>query len=178
LIDDARFSQYTFCMVLIMRRPVLALALMLFAICSCDHFENVDLAQESPDRAYVTPSFVDNGDGTVTDVSANGLIWQKCASGWSGADCNTGTLKYTWGASPCGGGWRTPKKDELATINSSNNSLYFPGQKTDNSGEYFWSSDTYSAEIKYAVKFQVGGVPNTFNQSNEYKIRCVKTIQP
>lgn len=36
--------------------------------------------------------FVDNGDGTVTDVNL-GLMWQKCTVGLSGASCEQGTLQ-------------------------------------------------------------------------------------
>ena len=47
----------------------------------------------SPD-AIVSPTYTDNGDGTITDNMTN-LRWQKCSKGRSGADCLTGTPRYT-----------------------------------------------------------------------------------
>ncbi len=38
---------------------------------------------------YTLPKDVDNGDSTVIDLTT-GLLWQKCATGASGSDCQTG----------------------------------------------------------------------------------------
>jgi len=165
-------------MVLIMRRPVLALALMLFAICSCDHFENVDLAQESPDRAYVTPSFVDNGDGTVTDVSANGLIWNKCAFGesWDGSSCAGTPTAGPLANVNCGSDWRLPRKAELLTMTTGNYSGFFDEHGTSN---YYWTTDVYAGDIMYVVQFKSSGLVQTYNKTSAITYaRCVKTVQP
>ncbi|SOR63447.1 conserved hypothetical protein [Leptospira interrogans serovar Manilae] len=36
-----------------------------------------------------SPSFVDNGDGTVTDQNTN-LVWQQCPAGVTGGTCTIG----------------------------------------------------------------------------------------
>lgn len=50
------------------------------------------IARSTPDG-----TFVDNGDGTVTDTR-HGLIWKRCAEGqtWDGSTCTGDAVTYNW----------------------------------------------------------------------------------
>jgi len=122
-------------------------------------------------------SFVDNGDGTVTD-NMSGLIWQQYDDGvarnWEEA------LAYCEGLTFAGSSdWRLPDIKELESlvyINSSNetpflpaiDSTYFPTTQTDK----YWSStsDYYSTWI---VDFATGWVDREDKASFKFS-RCLR----
>ena len=98
-------------------------------------------AGEDSDYLMNTPSFTDNGDGTVTDNNT-GLMWQKMDGGEmtfenAGAYCEYLSLGgYT--------DWRLPTGIELFSINNYNfvnpalNTVYF----SQTQAQYWWSSET------------------------------------
>ncbi|TDT86260.1 serine/threonine-protein kinase [Pseudodesulfovibrio indicus] len=68
-------------------------------------------------KAYASGTFLDNGDGTVTD-RATGLIWEKFGSRypltWERAEAHARRLDKNRYAGRTG--WRLPTVDELATL--------------------------------------------------------------
>ncbi len=130
---------------------------------------------EDSDYAITTPSYTDNGDGTITD-NVTGLTWQKqddaTARTWANAGvyCDASTL----------GGysdWRLPSRMELVSIvdygrySPAINATYFPGT----SSSSYWSSTTtaYSTSYAWYVDFDYGYSSNT-NNAYSYYVRCVR----
>jgi Protein of unknown function (DUF1566) len=116
------------------------------------------------------------GTGTVTD-SRNGLMWQQCADGLSGADCASGsaTSHATYAAAlaraaavnadAAGAGrgfndWRVPNRNELASL--VNRSCEAPAiQRTPFPGTpsaSFWSSSPALAGFVWYVDFTDGSI--------------------
>ncbi|MCX5904108.1 MAG: DUF1566 domain-containing protein [Proteobacteria bacterium] len=123
-------------------------------------------------------SFVDNGDGTISDTST-GLMWQK-------ATAPGGT--YTWEHAltycenltlPAGGysDWRLPNRNELQSIvdysrsGPAINTTYFPGTEW----SYYWSSttDAYTGYSAWYVQFDYGYV-DYYSKSYNYYVRAVR----
>ncbi len=120
-----------------------------------------------------TESFINHGDGTVTDIKS-GLMWKQCSEGLSGADCGAGVAtKYTWeGAlqaalrlNALGGfagftDWRVPNVQELRSIVESQcmlpaiNAAVFPN--TVSSWYCSASPYAYSTTSAWFVGFGVG----------------------
>jgi hypothetical protein len=133
------------------------------------------------------PIRVDNGDGTITDVT-NNLVWQKCSRGFandavcSGAASSanwTAALAYCEGLSLASRIWRLPNINELgslvnssATIGPMINTSVFPASVN---GFYF-SSSTRSATTANAwgVSF-INGTVGFNAKANSYFVRCVAT---
>lgn len=99
---------------------------------------------------YPDQSFVDNGDGTVTE-NATGLTWEKEDSGvmtWDAA------IAYCE-SSRLGGyeDWRLPNIKELSSLtndmwdNASRDKIFFP----DTTADSYWSSTSYAFEPKTAL---------------------------
>jgi len=126
-----------------------------------------------PDSAYI-----DNGDGTVTDIETK-LIWQQGPAGemnWNGA------MSYCSGLSLAGyKDWRLPTLDELKTLVDSTqtppmiNHMFFPGTVS----SFYWSSTTYAYSTNYAwgVYFNYG-YDNNNNKLNSSYVRAVRGGQP
>jgi hypothetical protein len=89
-------------------------------------------------------SFIDNGDGTITDTST-GLVWQQATA--------PGTYTWEQALTYCenltlGGhsDWRLPNRNELQSIvdysryNPAIDTTFFPGTVA----SYYWSSTTYA----------------------------------
>ena len=108
-------------------------------------------------------SFVDNGNGTITD-QVTGLVWYKCTFGTSGNNCtdpevnidpNTIGMSVDWtqansfcpllNALGLAGDWRLPTSDELLAIHDYSlvaptiQPTYFPNTFS-NSGIHYWTS--------------------------------------
>lgn len=125
---------------------------------------NANVIASAPDSRYV-----DNGDGTVTDLTS-GLMWKQCAEGQTGADCSVGdAVVYNWqealqraeavdrGAGFAGhNDWRLPNIKELGSLVETKcvepaiNTTLFPN--TPSAG--FWSGSPYAGNTGYA--FYVG----------------------
>jgi hypothetical protein len=119
--------------------------------------------------ALVTPRFMDNLDGTVTDKQT-GLIWLKDANCfgiriWNNAlsDANglaDGSCGLTDGSQA--GDWRLPNSDELASLvhkgyynpavpNTAGTGQWSEGDPFNNvQSDYYWSSTTFAYISNYA----------------------------
>ncbi|MFZ4564399.1 MAG: DUF1566 domain-containing protein [Bacteroidales bacterium] len=111
---------------------------------------------EDSDYLINTPSFTDNGDGTVTDNNT-GLMWQKT---------DGGEMTFENAASYCDnlslGGftdWRVPKGIELLSLNNYNhvnpalNTVYFAQTQA----QYWWSSETQVGDPARVWVVNAGG---------------------
>ncbi|MDH4161175.1 MAG: DUF1566 domain-containing protein [Nitrospirota bacterium] len=137
---------------------------------------------EDSDYTINSPSYTDNGDGTITD-NVTKLTWQKCSPGQSGADCAAGTAtEYSWdnAGTACAGlgtGWRLPTRMELLTIADYGvsapaiNGVSFPGTIT----WYYWTSTTYAGGTTNAwvVAFG-GGTADWYDKTSVNYVRCVR----
>lgn len=137
--------------------------------------------------------FVDNGDGTVTDMESK-LMWMRCSSGqqWQGKRCIGAAAAYGWEAaqqqaeklSRDGAAffadWRLPSLPELATItdrgceNPRTNLSVFPGTPA----APFWSSTPRpgekSGERVMALSFGAEGVLIA-RKDERFHLRLVRT---
>lgn len=118
-------------------------------------------------------SFVDNGDGTVTD-NTTGLMWQQATQGpitWDAAVtyCDTLTLASQ-------DDWRQPTLDELKSLvddtktSPSIDTVFFPGTKL----THYWSSTThFLSNSMWVMNFNIGEA--YFDEkSNDYYVRAVR----
>ncbi len=102
---------------------------------------------EDNDYSRYAPSFIDNGDGTITD-QVTGLMWQKVDNGestWDTAVANAASVT-TGGHSD----WRLPTPREAFSIlnhanNPAVNSTYFPNHPAGAAG-YWWTSDIFGTD--------------------------------
>ncbi len=121
------------------------------------------------------PNFIDNGDGTVTDLDT-GLIWQQAevpaAINWESA------LRYAEDLTLAGyGDWRLPNVKELQSLNDetlTNPSIdrkYFPGA----TASKYWTSTTLAKQSPRAwhVDFQYG-IASYDDKSSSLQVRCVR----
>lgn len=127
-----------------------------------------------------TSALMDNGDGTVTDIST-GLTWQK----------ETAPGTYTWqnALSYCGNlnlarhtDWRLPNRNELQSLvvysrwNPPVDPLLVLYTVTVSSLDaYYWSSTTYASDTKWAwwVSFSFPQIYAT-DKRDRYYVRCVR----
>ncbi|CAK0748445.1 hypothetical protein CCP3SC1AL1_150013 [Gammaproteobacteria bacterium] len=68
--------------------------------------------------ALIRGRYLDNGDGTVTDL-VNKLRWKRCCEGqvWTGTTCKGEATKYQWEDLPKpSNGWRVPTIEEAKTL--------------------------------------------------------------
>ena len=128
--------------------------------------------------ALATGPYVDNGDGTVSDLGT-GLMWQQSDDGvyrtWKEA------LAYCENATLAGySDWRLPNIRELETIvddtcyNPSIDTNYFMSVKS----YYYWSGSTVAVSPNYAwyVYFYDGYVNNYYKTYNyNFYVRCVRS---
>jgi len=126
-------------------------------------------------------NFVDNGDGTVTDLGT-GLMWQQATATktWEQA------LAYCEALELAGySDWRLPTWKELQSIvdyekyNPSIDTKYFPNTEGQ---PYYWSSTTFIVEkyCAWSVEFRYGAV-SSCNDGNgkDYDgfVRAVRSVQ-
>lgn len=134
---------------------------------------------EDSDYAINTPTYIDNGDGTVTD-NISGLTWQKQDDGT--------TMDWNAAVSYCDalalGGhtdWRLPDNQELISIVNYGASspaiagAYFPNTQSTS----YWTSTTYIANdavLWRGVVFDDGSnsTPSTSHSIGTYYVRCVR----
>ncbi len=134
-------------------------------------------------------NFVENGDGTVTDITT-GLMWMQCSVGqtWSTDGCSGDPDELDWQQAlqfalgyqyASQDGWRVPNMKELATIAERNcvrpsiNEDIFPSTPSDD----FWTStpSVSDPDRAWVIAF--------FNSSNSLKdkdlfvfTRLVRTV--
>jgi hypothetical protein len=118
-----------------------------------------------------TDRFLDNGNGTVTDLRTR-LVWKRCAEGqaWNGATCVGTAGEYTWQDAlqradthifAGNDDWRVPDVKELSSIVERQceypaiNSEVFPATPDST----FWTSSTRVDDATFAcvVEFTWGG---------------------
>jgi len=72
---------------------------------ACDTLDEIELSEE-PQPTFVTPVYNDNEDGTITDTTSNGVMWETCPYDFSGGTCGIGsfaTKNYTDALTVCEG---------------------------------------------------------------------------
>lgn len=141
------------------------------------------------DETTPTTNFLDNGNGTVTDLTT-GLMWMQCSLGqtWSNGACtgDAETLNWQQALQQAHGyefastdGWRLPNIKELATLSERScvrpaiNETLFPSTPSD---DYWTSTPSLSdPQRAWVVAF--------FNSSNSIKekqlfvfARLVRTV--
>ncbi len=113
---------------------------------------------EDSDYTRNAPSFVDNGNGTISDVNT-GLMWQKVGNGestWETAVANASSIT-TGGYTD----WRLPTPSELFSIqnhennNPALNTTYFPSSVP--AAEYWWTSDIFGSSTTNIWCANAGG---------------------
>lgn len=126
-------------------------------------------------------SFVDNGDGTITDL-ISGLMWKKEESGELDF---VHALKYCEDLRLAGHtDWRMPNIREISTLldlNYTDQTWYhkelFPDVITSPLG-FYWSSSTFSATFGWGVNFQFGYDGYYADKINgKYPFRPVRNIK-
>lgn len=123
------------------------------------------------DYAINTPSYTDNGDGTVTD-NVTGIVWQKQNDGlgrsWS--DAKTYCSSLTLGG---GGGWRLPSRYELVTVTDygGDSVNYFPNRISS------WSSTSVLGQSTFwGLSNSYGYTQYSATSVNQYA-QCVRGAQ-
>ena len=141
-------------------------------------------AKSSPTEVTVTQappisSYVDNGNGTVTDTSSS-LIWQQATApntyNWDQAISYCESLSFAGYTD-----WRLPTLDELKTLVDSTqtpptiNQMFFP----DTRSSFYWSSITYAndARAAWGVRFSHAS-DEYFYKDGSYYVRAVRGGQP
>lgn len=126
--------------------------------------------------AQSSNNFIDNSDGTVTDIST-GLMWQQLTAPWY-----TWEQALTYCESLTLGGysdWRLPNRNELHSIvDYSKNypaidTRFFPSTGVQ---YYYWSSTSiaYSSDYAWEVGFAFGGVNKFVFKTSDIYIRAVR----
>ncbi|NEX18481.1 MAG: hypothetical protein C1943_18250 [Halochromatium sp.] len=134
-------------------------------------------------------SFVDNGDGTISDANT-GLMWAQCSAGQSGTDCGTGSadgmawqqaLSYAENATFAGyNDWRLPNRRELRSLVDYNtygpaiDEAFFPATPSD----WFWSASPFAnySDGAWYVNFS-SGYDGSYYKYNPYRVRLVREGQ-
>jgi len=130
-------------------------------------------------NSYLSQSFTDNDNGTVTD-SGTGLMWQQAEGGsmtWDNA------LSYCEGLSLGGySDWRLPNIKELESL--TDDTRYNPAIDTnffpDAHASYYCSSTTAAGHLNaaYGVPFYGSAVNDACGRDGIYNyVRCVRSAQ-
>lgn len=154
---------------------ICACAFLLLA--SCDTLDEVDLSKETP-PTYVKPEYSDNGDGTITDTTTNGIMW---VSG------SASQIPYSTAYSHCENlslagytDWRLPTIAELETLGFDDaNYSWFQDYST-LKAEYWFSSDLENNVFVYSIQLSTKKTSKTYidsTTSTRY-VRCARAVQP
>lgn len=167
---------------------------MKYAICILLFVCNLSLAQTcltTLDETAPAANFVDNGDGTVSDLTT-GLMWMKCSVGQTlqGSTCIGDASELDWQQAlqfahgyqyASLDGWRVPNLKELATITERScvrpaiNETLFPATPSDD----FWSSTPSVIDSNRAWVVAFFNSSNSLKQKNLFVfVRLVRNIDP
>jgi hypothetical protein len=136
--------------------------------------------QPQPPDPTIPPRFINNDDGTITDMKTE-LMWKQCAEGLSGSRCEQGSPLYLdWNAAvnlanntqfAGHNDWRLPKRNELQELISPGcvmpalNLAWFPNTPT----SWFWfqSPEADNSQRAGQLSFAYGSV---FSGSKESRV--------
>ncbi|MBP7585511.1 MAG: DUF1566 domain-containing protein [Spirochaetes bacterium] len=172
----------------------LLILLALLMAPACDTLEEIELSEEAA-PVYVKPEYtVDNDNLVVTDITKNGIMWQKCAYGETGADCsgdNALQIAYNYdvdnsaveycNSSITGGytDWRLPTLAELDTLAYTDVAYDWFRNYSTLKGQYWWSSTMENVNFVYAFKlYPKDKVYSAIGGSIPRYLRCARSIQP
>lgn len=117
--------------------------------------------------------YVDNGNGTVTDLST-GLIWEKAGS--AGAMIWEQALAWCQQATTAGySDWRLPNKRELEHL--ADKSRYDPAidPAFTEPGNKYWCGTTYARYSNDACYVNIGsGYSGFYGKNGTNHVRCVR----
>lgn len=134
-------------------------------------------------------NFVDNADGTVTDVTT-GLMWMQCSIGqtWVAGTCTGDASELTWQQAlkfahgyqfANYDGWRVPNIKELASITElqcvrpSVNETFFPSTLSDD----YWTSTPSPIDLERAWVVAFFNSSNSLKDKNLFVFtRLVRTV--
>lgn len=145
-----------------------------------------DIQQNDSGLFVANEKYVNNGDGTVTEIST-GLTWTRCAAGQTGYDCSEGSYSLlSWQNAidycerltvPGYEDWRLPSRDELISIAvRSKEYLAFYQQAFPTSPPVlFWSSsvNVSNPEGAWSIGVEEAYVDYGF-KTNRNAARCVR----
>ncbi len=149
---------------------------------------NSAIPRAAPDSRYI-----DNANGTVTDLYT-GLMWQQCSAGRTGSNCATGALeKYSWGGAllyvvdlnaTTGFAnhfdWRLPNVKELFSLvdetcnDPAINLNYFPNTNY----VWHWSSTPHVNNSNNAWFVSFGGSLSDISRYQGNLVRLVRSVTP
>jgi hypothetical protein len=127
----------------------------------------------------LSPRFIDNGDGTITDT-ASGLMWSK-------ATISAERVTHAAAEKICADldlaghkDWRLPTVEELFLIadrtrqNPSIDTAAFP----DTQADWYWSSTitAWSSDLAWFVSFHGGGYGNLHRGNHGAYVRAVRSV--
>ena len=142
-------------------------------------------------RMAKTTDYVDNGDGTVTDIRT-GLMWKQYLEGQSGADCEGTVGQFNWDdamkipktVNQRGFAgyhdWRVPTRDELESLvmhertNPAICTEAFPNAPA--SGVWSGSRNAYGTGFAWVVLFHYGLSSYSYGDGyrTDYGVRLVR----
>jgi hypothetical protein len=133
-------------------------------------------------NSSIQNSFIDNGDGTISDNST-GLIWQKCSAPDTSINCSGNMLTYNWtdalnfceNLNLLGKKWFMPNINEynsIANVTAGSptvNITFFPNTST----YPYWSSNTNSDGTSFDYFFAYGSNSKSWNRGSHFHVKCI-----
>ena len=137
--------------------------------------------------SLVSPiSFLDHGNGTITDQTT-GLTWQKCSAGQTNdSTCSGAATTFIWDSAlnycetlTLAGhtDWRLPSASELKSLLNEKftspviDPAYFPNTVAN----YYFTSTTSATSTNGAIYITFAdGRTNANSKANNYRVRCVR----
>ncbi|GAB5380476.1 MAG: hypothetical protein Alis3KO_26160 [Aliiglaciecola sp.] len=168
-------------------RAIRALVLLPVSLLFCSLAYSQTCLSDSPPTAP-TANFINNGDGTITDITS-GLMWMQCSLGqiFSNGSCTGDAQTFNWQEALQAAhgyqfasldGWRLPNVKELSSLTErqcvrpSINETLFPSTPSDD----FWSSTPSLADQQRAWVVAFFNSSNSIKEKNLFVfVRLVRT---